>query len=161
MRRIWLPITVGLLVGFAPHRSVAQSTASVTVRARVRPPPRPPSPPRSPVALPPVAPGVGPPRATEVVEIFTLDVAGSPLVRVFLCPSGTRIPDESRAACLWRVADGREQLSPSPPRPQQITVHWPDYPQWPAFFAISGAAPRPPGLLPGHYVAYLTIVAEY
>jgi hypothetical protein len=157
MSRTWLLIMVGGLVGLVPQPSLAQAAASATVRARVKPAPEPPTPPNSPVALPPVVPGAG----REALEIFTLDVAGSPLMRLFVCPSDTRTADESRAACLWRVGeDASGQRSQPPPEPQQITVRWADFPQWPAFLAISGAA-RAGRVPPGHYVAYLTIIAEY
>jgi hypothetical protein len=96
-----------------------------------------------------------------MLEIFTLDVAGSPLISLVACPSGTHLADESSAACLWRVGeDASGQRLQPPPRPQQITVHWADFPEWPAFLAISSAA-RAARVPPGHYVAYLTIIAEY
>jgi len=155
MSRTWLLITVSALLGLAPQRSIAQASATAPVRARVKPAPTPPA------LMPPLVPSAAHPRMMELLEVFTLDVAGSPLMRVFLCPSGTRAPEESSAACLWRVGgDASEQPTSAPPEPQQITVHWPDAPQWPAFLAMTGAA-RPGRVPPGHYVAYITIIAEY
>ncbi|MFN2567969.1 MAG: hypothetical protein ABR499_23525 [Gemmatimonadaceae bacterium] len=174
MRHVWLVSTLGLLMRLDADECAAQAAGSAPVSAKVtgrrtphkpRKPPTPPKPAQSAGALlDPAGDTLGPQPTRAAPELFTLDVAGAPLVRFVLCSSDPPVTgDSDGVVCLWRV-EGDTSPGWSPPRSkaEELIFHWPDFPDWPGHVSISlSSLAHSARVAPGHYIARFTIIAEY